>query len=91
MPYLVSEQVVKENTGKTEQEKYFLGQKPRIILSMWLRGEPFCYTCSLCGRAFILPEDRNPTEGLKEVWAAFHEHVSEEHPARETRVGDMAV
>lgn len=89
--YLVSERVAKENTGKSAPERHGLGGKPRIILSMWLRGEPFCYTCSLCGRPFILPEDRSPKVAMEEVRAAFNEHIGEEHPTREKRVGDMAV
>jgi hypothetical protein len=86
----MSEQKAKENSGKSEEERYGLGGKPRIVLSMWLRGKPFCYTCSLCGHPFILPEDRSPMEGREEVWAAFNRHAGEEHSAAEKRAVAMA-
>ena len=89
--HLTTVQKAQENTGIIEEERYGLGGKPRIILSMWLRGEPFCYTCSLCGRPFILPEDRNPKEGMEEVWAAFNQHVGEEHSTVEKEVGTLVV
>jgi hypothetical protein len=56
------------------------GEKPRLVLTSWARGEPFFYKCSGCGHPFLLPEDRSPVEGAKEMLAAFREHVKEEHP-----------
>lgn len=50
-------------------------ERPRLV-----KGEPFDYECSRCGQAFLLPEDRTPKEGVLEVWAAFQQHVAEEHP-----------
>ena len=55
-------------------------ERPRIVLSPWIKGEPLRYTCSLCGRTFIFPEDRSPKEGMAEVLTAFDEHVREAHP-----------
>ncbi|MGH9431652.1 MAG: hypothetical protein ACRD3T_08925 [Terriglobia bacterium] len=52
--------------------------KAELILSDWVKGEPFAYRCSLCGQRFLPPEDRSPKEGMAEVWAAFMEHVREE-------------
>lgn len=57
-----------------------MGQEPRLVLTCWVRGEPFFYKCARCGQAFLLPEDRTPKEGALEVWAAFKEHVQQEHP-----------
>jgi hypothetical protein len=55
-------------------------ERPRIVLSQWTKGDPINYKCSLCGRVFILPEDREPKEAMAEVLAAFNEHVYETHP-----------
>jgi hypothetical protein len=52
---------------------------PRLILNASLRGEHFAYQCSRCGQLFRLPEDRSPKDGAIELWAAFKEHVEEEH------------
>lgn len=56
-----------------------MNEIPRIVLSHWVKGEPINYICSVCGRVFLFPEDRNPKEGAAEVMAAFHEHVSAKH------------
>jgi hypothetical protein len=56
------------------------GEKLCLVLTCWVRGQPFFYQCSQCGRLFVLPEDRTPKEGASELWAAFKEHVQEEHP-----------
>ena len=56
-----------------------MNQRPRIVLSPWVKGEPLSYKCSICAHRFILPEDRDPKAGMAEVWAAFNEHVHEEH------------
>ena len=66
-----------------------MAERPRIILTTWIKGEPFSYSCSLCGQPFILPEDRNPREGMEEVWAAFNEHVEEDHSAAKERNGAL--
>jgi hypothetical protein len=57
--------------------------RPRIVLSQWTKGETIHYKCSLCGQAFILPEDRDPKEAMAEVLRAFSEHVHETHPEGE--------
>ena len=56
-----------------------MNEKPQMVLSPWIKGEPLNYKCSACSYMFIPPEDRSPKEGMAEVWAAFTEHVSEEH------------
>jgi hypothetical protein len=57
-----------------------MGEKPCLVLTCWVRGKPFAYKCSRCGQSFLFPEDRTPKEGASELWAAFKEHVQEEHP-----------
>ncbi len=54
-------------------------EKTQPVLTGWGEGEPMTYKCSLCGRPFLFPEDRSPKEGAAELWAAFQEHVQEEH------------
>jgi hypothetical protein len=54
-------------------------EKPRLVLTSWVRGTPFFYKCSGCGHPFLLPEDRSPVEGASELLAAFREHVDEKH------------
>jgi len=54
-------------------------EKPQLVVSPWIRGRPYTYECSFCGRKFMLPEDRRPKEAAAEVWAAFNEHVHQEH------------
>jgi hypothetical protein len=50
------------------------------VLTDWVKGEPLAYKCSLCGQVFLLPDDRNPKEGVAELWAAFRDHVQAQHP-----------
>jgi hypothetical protein len=57
-----------------------MDEKPRLVLTKYSKDEPIAYTCSLCGQPFLFPEDRRPKEGTAELWAAFQEHVREEHP-----------
>ena len=52
-------------------------EKPRLVVTEWVKGEPVAYQCSLCGQ--LLPEDRVPKEAAAELLAAFHQHVGEEH------------
>jgi hypothetical protein len=54
-------------------------EKPQLLIKPWKIGEPFVYHCSLCGQEFIAPEDRSATEGMTELWAAFHEHIEDVH------------
>lgn len=56
-----------------------MGEKPHLVVGGWARGEPFTYKCSACGQPFLIPEDRTPKEGMSELWAAFKEHVHQEH------------
>jgi hypothetical protein len=55
-------------------------ERPRLVLSEWHKGELLNYECSLCGRKFLLPEDRNRKEAAAEIMAAFNDHLREEHP-----------
>jgi hypothetical protein len=47
-------------------------EKPHLIIAGG-KGEPTAYHCSL------RPDDRSPKEAAAELWAAFQEHVGEEH------------
>ena len=49
------------------------------MMTPWVKGQPMVYKCSLCQQPFVLPDDRSPKEGATEVWAAFLDHVKEEH------------
>jgi len=53
--------------------------KPQLVVSPWIRCGPYIYECSLCGRKFMLPEDRSPKKAAAELWAAFNEHVHQAH------------
>ncbi len=58
-----------------------MSEKAKLIIGgPVLKGEPFCYECSLCHQRFILPEDRDAKTGAAELLAAFKEHLREEHP-----------
>jgi hypothetical protein len=57
-----------------------MAEKARLIIEGSLRGETLAYKCSLCRQVFLLPDDRTPKEAVAEVWAAFQQHVREEHP-----------
>jgi hypothetical protein len=57
------------------------GEQPRLVMTRWAKGVPLAYKCSRCEQTFILPEDQTPKEGVVELWAAFTEHVHEEHSA----------
>lgn len=35
-------------------------EAPRLVLTCWVRGEPFFYVCSRCGQPFLFPEGRSP-------------------------------
>jgi hypothetical protein len=54
-------------------------EKPRIVVSAWVKGQPMTYRCSLCGQLFLLPADRTPKDAAAELVAAFQDHVGEEH------------
>jgi hypothetical protein len=56
-----------------------MSERPRLVMTSWLRGEVIAYKCSLCGQIFLLPEDRSPTEAAAEVMDAFKEHLREHH------------
>ena len=55
-------------------------EKPELVLTEWLKGEPIAYKCSRCGRMFLLPENLNSKEGVAKLWMAFQEHIRDEHP-----------
>ena len=54
-------------------------QRPKLVPSRETRDHPFCYRCSICNQGFLPPEDRSPKEAMAEVWAAFTEHIQDEH------------
>ena len=54
-------------------------ERPQLVIGPWIKGEPFTYKCSLCGQAFMPPEDGSPKEAMAELWTAFNEHVREVH------------
>jgi hypothetical protein len=56
-------------------------ERPQLVISPWVKGEPIAYRCSVCGRIFLLPEDRNAKEAMAELWATFGDHVREVHVA----------
>jgi uncharacterized OB-fold protein len=56
-----------------------LNEKPKLIVTEWVKGEPMSYQCSKCGQIFLPPEDRDPKDAAEELLAAFHDHVGEEH------------
>jgi hypothetical protein len=56
-----------------------LNEKPHLVVTSWVKGEPMSYECSRCGQAFVLPEDRSPRDAAAELVAAFRDHVGEEH------------
>jgi hypothetical protein len=56
-----------------------MSERPKLVMTNWLRGEAIGYKCSLCSRVFLLPEDRSPKEAAAEVMDAFKEHVRELH------------
>ena len=62
-----------------------MNDRPRIVLTPWIKGQPLSYKCSECSYNFIFPEDRTPREGMAEIWAAFNEHVREEHSDADKR------
>lgn len=54
-------------------------EKPRLVVTEWVKGQPITYQCSGCGQIFILPDDQTPTEAAAELLAAFHEHIGGVH------------
>jgi hypothetical protein len=54
-------------------------ERPKLVLSPWIKGEPLSYRCSFCDQPFLLPEDRSPKEAMEEVWTAFEQHIRDEH------------
>ncbi len=56
-----------------------MSEKPQLVMTNWVKGEPFAYKCSLCGQTFLLPEDRTPKEAMAEVLAAFNDHCRKDH------------
>jgi len=74
--------------GRSPRRQEETIEKPKLEISQYVKGEAFTYQCSLCGQAFLLPEDRNPKEAMKELWTAFNEHVREVHGAALACEGD---
>jgi hypothetical protein len=56
-----------------------MAERPKLVCSPWIKGEPFSYGCSICGQPFPPPEDRSPKEAMQELLAAFNEHIRDEH------------
>ena len=63
-------------------------KRPKLEPSRGTKGEALCYRCSICDQPFLPPEDRNPKEAMAEVWAAFNEHIGEEHSLKTVTVLD---
>jgi hypothetical protein len=58
---------------------FAMHEEPKLIMSPWVKGKPLHYRCSACSHKFLLREDANPTAGAKDLWAAFTDHVRNEH------------
>ena len=56
-----------------------LNEKPHLVVTSWVKGEPISYGCSRCGQIFLVPEDRSPKDAAAELLAAFRDHVGEVH------------
>jgi hypothetical protein len=56
-----------------------MSERPKLVLSPWIKGEPLSYRCSICDHPFLLPEDRSPKEAMEELLAAFDEHIRDKH------------
>ncbi len=54
-------------------------EKPKLVPGPWIKGVAFGYMCSICGQAFLPPEDRTPKEAMEELLEAFNEHIHEIH------------
>lgn len=54
-------------------------EKPHLVVTGWIQGEPMSYECSECAQIFLLPEDRDPKDAAAELLEAFHDHVGEIH------------
>jgi hypothetical protein len=57
-----------------------LNGKGQLIIRVPIKDEPMVYQCSLCGHAFRLAEDRSAKELMKELVAAFKDHIRGRHP-----------
>ena len=58
-------------------------ERPRLVASEVVAGQPILYEYSECGWKFVLPEDQNPSESASEILAAFRNHVGEDHAESE--------
>ncbi len=56
-----------------------MADKPRLVLTEWVKGEPIRYCCSVCDWVFLLPDIETPKEAAAKLTAAFGEHVREKH------------
>ena len=54
-------------------------ERPRLVMSPWIKGRQMTYECSACGQVLVPPEDRAPMEAATELQAPFQEHVRERH------------
>lgn len=54
--------------------------KGQLIINVSANRESMVYQCSLCGVGFELAEDRGAKEAMKELMAAFKDHMREQHP-----------
>lgn len=52
----------------------------RLIVRVWVKGEPMVYQCSLCDQAFVFSEEGTAKESVADLWSAFRNHVREYHP-----------
>jgi len=56
-----------------------MNEKPQLVISQ-NSSKQIAYCCSLCGRKFSLPEERNPKDAVAELLGEFKRHVQEDHP-----------
>ena len=51
----------------------------QVIVNVSAKGERMEYECSLCGLIFRLADNRTAKEAMAVLWAAFKDHVQENH------------
>jgi N-acetyl-anhydromuramyl-L-alanine amidase AmpD len=55
-------------------------EKGQLTIKVPANREAMMYQCSLCGHGFQVAEDRSAREAMKELIAAFEDHMQERHP-----------
>ena len=62
-----------------------MDERPKLMISPWVSGEPLHYECSPCGHRFVLSDEGDPSVNAKDLWAAFTEHVRNQHQSEVER------